>query len=118
MVCKVCDYKDPDRCITCGEGYRLSVQDDYTCIPCDQTTCATCDFQQGSCETCKKGFYSDGLGGCLPCREFCGECSSLDNCLECTHPGAMFIHPDDGVCLCYNYSGWYEKPDQDNPYDC
>ena len=44
MVCKVCDYKDPDRCITCGEGYRLSVQDDYTCIPCDQTTCASCDF--------------------------------------------------------------------------
>ncbi|KAM8872819.1 proprotein convertase subtilisin/kexin type 5 [Synchiropus picturatus] len=110
--CKQCVLYNPRHCQSCMEGYynfqdacyrdcpakTFSVEDQMTCIPCDDT-CVSCDqnkcywcetdlfLSEGSCvSVCPDGFYGDeDSNNCEECDADCLTCDgpNLSNCLTC-----------------------------------
>ena len=67
-------------------GTCLFIQDGYAivngqCKQCLANNVLTCDSLV-SVSTCQQGFWKNG-DNCSPCRQFCQECTSSTNCLNC-----------------------------------
>ncbi|XP_044031068.1 proprotein convertase subtilisin/kexin type 5 [Siniperca chuatsi] len=110
--CKKCVLYNPRHCLSCTEGFynfqdgcykncpakTYSVEEEMTCVPCDDN-CVSCDehecywcetdlfLSEGSCvSVCPDGFYGDeDTNDCEECHSDCVTCSGPedDDCLSC-----------------------------------
>ncbi|XP_068190180.1 proprotein convertase subtilisin/kexin type 5 [Antennarius striatus] len=121
--CKKCVLYNPRHCLSCIDGFysfqdgcykncpakTYSVEEEMTCIPCDDT-CVSCDqhecywcetdlfLSEGSCVSeCPDGFYGDeDTNECEECHSDCVTCDGPedDDCLSCEDGQTL----DDGAC--------------------
>jgi len=80
-------YGCPEHCHTCDNYFTCQEDgcdpDSFfsygTCYQC----CDNCEeCYEGSCYTCKDGYYLD-QNSCVPCMEGCRYCDGPDSCYEC-----------------------------------
>ncbi|XP_045923579.1 proprotein convertase subtilisin/kexin type 5-like [Micropterus dolomieu] len=128
--CKKCVLYNPKHCLSCTEGFynfqdgcykncpakTYSVEEEMTCVACDDN-CVNCDehecywcetdffLSEGRCvSVCPDGFYGDeDTNDCEECHSDCVTCSGPkdDDCLSCEE-GKMLENracvPDHEVC--------------------
>ncbi|KAM4528249.1 proprotein convertase subtilisin/kexin type 5 [Odontesthes bonariensis] len=122
--CKKCVLYNPRHCLSCTEGFynfqdgcykncpakTYSVEEEMTCVPCDDN-CVSCDehecywcetdlfLSEGKCVyLCPDGFYGDeDSNDCEECHSDCGTCSGPEDndCLSC-EKGKML---ENGECV-------------------
>ncbi|KAM6902082.1 proprotein convertase subtilisin/kexin type 5 [Xenentodon cancila] len=110
--CRKCVLYNPRHCLSCTEGFYTyqdgcyrncpakthSVEEEMTCIPCDDS-CVSCDehecywcetdlfLSEGRCVSmCPDGFYGDeDTNDCEECHSDCATCDGPenDNCVSC-----------------------------------
>ncbi|XP_067340936.1 proprotein convertase subtilisin/kexin type 5 isoform X1 [Channa argus] len=110
--CRKCVLYNPRHCLSCSEGFynfqdgcyqicpakTYTVEEDMTCVPCDDN-CVSCDehecywcetdlfLSEGQCvSVCPDGFYADeNSNDCEECHSDCVTCSGLEDneCLSC-----------------------------------
>lgn len=112
VICKRCS--DAETCSECAQGYRLQ---DGKCQQCELDTCADCNDDTGSCNSCKVGFYLHSDGGCRPCIGSCLECTSELFCTKCDSRYHKLTYPVDGWCTCDQHADWYVESEE-NPFSC
>uniref|UniRef100_A0A8C6KVW4 Proprotein convertase subtilisin/kexin type 5a n=1 Tax=Nothobranchius furzeri TaxID=105023 RepID=A0A8C6KVW4_NOTFU len=122
--CKKCVLYNPRHCLSCIEGFynfqdgcykycpakTYSVEEDMTCVPCEDS-CVSCDehecywcetdffLLEGECvSACPDGFYgNDDTNDCEECHLNCATCGGFedDDCLSCNE-GKML---ENGECV-------------------
>ncbi|XP_029372303.1 proprotein convertase subtilisin/kexin type 5 [Echeneis naucrates] len=122
--CRKCVLYNPRHCLSCTEGFynfqdgcykscpakTYSVEEEMTCVPCDNN-CVSCDehecywcetdlfLSEGRCvSVCPDGFYGDeDSNECEECHSDCVTCSGPEDsdCLSCEE-GTML---ENGVCV-------------------
>nr|XP_004550004.2 proprotein convertase subtilisin/kexin type 5 [Maylandia zebra] len=122
--CKKCVLYNPRHCLSCIEGFynfqdgcykncpakTYSVEEEMTCIPCDDN-CVSCDehecywcesdlfLLEGKCVSeCLDGFYGDeDSNNCEECHSDCVTCSGPEDedCLLCEEGKAL----ENGECV-------------------
>ncbi|XP_036973955.1 proprotein convertase subtilisin/kexin type 5 isoform X3 [Acanthopagrus latus] len=122
--CRKCVLYNPRHCLSCIEGFynfqdgcykncpakTYSVEEDMTCVPCDDN-CVSCDvhecywcetdlfLSEGSCVSeCPDGFYGDeDTNDCEECHHGCVTCSGPedDDCLSCEEAKTL----ENGECV-------------------
>uniref|UniRef100_A0AAX7TAM9 P/Homo B domain-containing protein n=1 Tax=Astatotilapia calliptera TaxID=8154 RepID=A0AAX7TAM9_ASTCA len=122
--CKKCVLYNPRHCLSCIEGFynfqdgcykncpakTYSVEEEMTCIPCDDN-CVSCDehecywcesdlfLLEGKCVSeCPDGFYGDeDSNNCEECHSDCVTCSGPEDedCLLCEEGKAL----ENGECV-------------------
>ncbi|XP_077441964.1 proprotein convertase subtilisin/kexin type 5 isoform X2 [Vanacampus margaritifer] len=110
--CRQCVLYNPRLCLSCKEGFynfqdgcykncpakTYSVDEEMTCVPCDNN-CVSCDqhecywcetdlfLSEGKCvSVCPEGFYGDeDTNDCEECHDDCALCSGPgdDSCVSC-----------------------------------
>ncbi|XP_061589572.1 LOW QUALITY PROTEIN: proprotein convertase subtilisin/kexin type 5 [Cololabis saira] len=122
--CRKCVLYNPRHCLSCTEGFytfqdgcyrncpakTYSVEEEMTCLPCDDS-CVSCDehecywcetdlfLSEGTCvSVCPDGFYGDeDTNDCEECHSDCATCDGPenDNCVSC-EDGKALVH---GECV-------------------
>ncbi|XP_057675882.1 proprotein convertase subtilisin/kexin type 5-like [Corythoichthys intestinalis] len=122
--CKECVLYNPRHCLSCKEGFynfqdscykncpakTYSVDEEMTCIPCDNN-CVSCDqhecywcetdlfLSEGQCvSVCPEGFYGDeDTNDCEECHANCASCRGRedDDCMSCNDGKIL----EDGQCV-------------------
>ncbi|XP_077478698.1 proprotein convertase subtilisin/kexin type 5 [Stigmatopora argus] len=125
--CKHCVLYNPKHCLSCKEGFynlqdscykncpakTYSMDEEMTCVPCDDN-CVSCDQHECYwCETdlflsdgycvsvCPEGFYGDeDTNECEECHATCGSCSGRedDDCMSCNDGKSL----ENGKCMTDN----------------
>jgi len=70
-------------CHRCQEGYRLSTN---ICWACDMQGCSQCPESTSVCQTCRSGYFNEGLGypaNCKECTKHCTVCDNPNTCIKC-----------------------------------
>ncbi|XP_028273367.1 proprotein convertase subtilisin/kexin type 5 [Parambassis ranga] len=122
--CKKCVLYNPRHCLSCIEGFynfqdgcykncpakTYSLEEEMTCVPCDDN-CVSCDehecywcetdlfLSEGRCvSACPDGFYGDeDTNECEECHSDCVACSGPEDedCLSCEEGQTL----EDGECV-------------------
>lgn len=100
-LCTICNYScltcvdgQPNKCTSCRDGLRLSI--DSACTDSCPLGCQKCT--QTRCLECQDEFTLDGDGACIRCIMGCsGTCNpyNISQCVKC----AAKSYLSNGVCL-------------------
>eukprot|EP00826_Nyctotherus_ovalis_P064382 TRINITY_DN9442_c0_g4_i2.p1 TRINITY_DN9442_c0_g4~~TRINITY_DN9442_c0_g4_i2.p1 ORF type:complete len:203 (+),score=2.64 TRINITY_DN9442_c0_g4_i2:85-693(+) len=93
--CIQCNEESPTQCSLCSSNYHLQ----ETCIPCAESTCASCDGS-GFCESCPNNVKLNPLKGTCTTCETNSEMIATNTCVlygevGCTYPGDYIDY-----CIC------------------
>lgn len=88
----------------CTDGCILCINDDDSCINCDQGF----KLNGNRCiADCKPKFYADSTGICRPCESSCNECINATACTSCAK-GRWLL---DNKCIDSCPLNYYSSPD-------
>lgn len=81
--CEACEPTNPDRCLSCNEGYELNPST-YQCVQCPTNqNCKRCSGANvNECLECDSGYMMTTNSQCKPCR--------LENCIGCSTTKANY----------------------------